>query len=216
MDNGTNKILVGALVVLVLFLGAQSYFTYQLYQKVNVNNQKAENITVSSLKPTKPSSSSLLNNSPWDLFDKNDKGIDPWSPFEEMQQMHDEMNKMFGRSFSRFSRTQNFDQFFSNSTYEPRIDMEDERDHYLITVDVPGAEESTINVSIEDGQLRLSGNTAREKKEEDSAGSMVHRERFFGSFERTILLPDDVDEAGVKQEYKDGVLSIRLPKRKDS
>jgi HSP20 family protein len=210
MNNGTNKFLVGALIVLVLFSCGQSYFTYKLYQDANNEDAVTSNSPEMQRKNGVPGS--FIDNNPWGLFRNNDQGNDSWSPFDEMQRMHDEMNRMFGRTFSRFSRDPNFEQLLDKSTFEPRIDISDEGDRYLVIVDVPGVEDSTIDVSVENAQLRISGRTERRRDKENSAGAMVHRERYFGSFERTIQLPEDVDQAGIKQEYKDGVLRITLPK----
>ncbi len=214
MSEKTNKWLVGTLVIFVLFLGGQSLFTYKLYQRINNENKEVDLLSKQQL--NRDENTSSLDKTPWVPFNKNHSKFNFYNPLEEMQRMHDEMNQIFGQSFSRLSQDPNFDQFFGDSTFEPRIDIKDEGEHYLITADIPGAEESTITVTIEKGQLRVSGSTEHGKKEENKSGSIVHRERFFGSFERNLPIPEDVDEAMIKQDYKDGVLTLTLPKKKQA
>ncbi len=82
---------------------------------------------------------------------------------------------------------------------------------YRIAMELPGVAENDIHLTVEGGVVQLSGEkkTSREEKGE----TWYFSERQFGSFSRSFRLPDDADEAGVKAEMKDGVLTVTLPKK---
>lgn len=218
-----NKMLFGTLVVLVLLVGGQSIQIYQLQGKLEAQvaerqddgtaSNQQESKTTKSITP-KPKSRGLIGSSPWNFFGKDEQTLGAWNPFDEMQRMREEMDQMFGRSFSRFQKDPNFSQFFEDSSFSPRIDIEDLGDKYIVTIDTPGAKEANMNISIEDGQLLVSGETNSDSSQQDEEGSMIHQERFFGSFQRSIPLPDDIDEENIIQSYTDGVLKITIPKLK--
>jgi HSP20 family protein len=138
-----------------------------------------------------------------------------WDPFEEMRSMQSEMNQLFGESFSRFSMLPTPDSFLAGATFSPRINIEDSGDSYIVTVDIPGAQESTIDVSIVDGNLELQGSTQMTNNESQSGklGAMLHRERFFGSFRRSIPLPEDIEPNSLSQSYDRGTLRIEIKKK---
>ncbi len=209
----SNKIFIVLIVVLVLVACGQGYYAYNLSEQ---NFKLAKQLEQKKEQKSQP----IVKKEPfdthsWDLFG-NTSDLDSWNPLKEMQRMQEEMNSLFGRSFSRFSRNSDFQGFFSDNTFSPRIDIEDRTDEYIITVNLPGTKESNINVNIENGQLQLNGKTETIKKEENDSGSIVHKERFLGSFKRVIPLPDDIDEKNIKREYNDGVLTITIPKLNDT
>lgn len=96
----------------------------------------------------------------------------------------------------------------------PNVDMIDSDGEYIITAETPGMSKDDIDIDVQEGVLTLSG----EKKESKEHESAHHRyfERRYGSFERSFTLPRAVDAEKVKAEYKDGVLTIHLPKTEGS
>lgn len=82
---------------------------------------------------------------------------------------------------------------------------------YRIAMELPGVSEEDVHLTVEDGVVKLSGEkkTSREEKGE----TWYFSERQFGSFSRSFRLPGDADEAGVKAEMKDGVLTVTIPKK---
>jgi HSP20 family protein len=94
----------------------------------------------------------------------------------------------------------------------PAIDLKDEQGRYVVTADVPGANESSLNVALKDRQLSISIKTESVNEKTDDNNKYERRERFSGEFQRSITLPGDVNQDGMKTEYNKGVLTIILPK----
>src|SRR6266567_90639 len=80
-----------------------------------------------------------------------------------------------------------------------------------VSAEIPGVEPKDIDVSVEDGILTIKGEKKYEREEKEKG--QYRMERSYGSFERTIELPAEVDESKAKAEFKKGVLRLTLPKR---
>jgi HSP20 family protein len=116
-----------------------------------------------------------------------------------------------------------FDHFFENSFFSddlkkpdwnPKLDFYEEGKNYTVQADIPGMEEKDLNIELEDGRLTLSG-----KKEDnfESKDKNYHRiERSYGSFTRSIDLPNNIDAEKISADYKKGVLTITIPKSHES
>ena len=96
----------------------------------------------------------------------------------------------------------------------PPVDIH-ETDHELVVkADVPDVEMKDIDVRMENGTLTIRGERRFESKTEANKNGGWHRlERSYGTFERVFSLPDTVDPNGVKADYKNGVLTVTLPKK---
>lgn len=111
-----------------------------------------------------------------------------------------------------------FDSFFNTDLLpaveklSPAVDIEEEKDKYLIKADIPGIKQDDIKVEIEDGVLKISGERKYEKKEEDKEENYRYYERSYGSFERRFVLPSGVDSEKIDAKYENGVLEIQIPK----
>ena len=91
-----------------------------------------------------------------------------------------------------------------------KVDVSEDESTYRVHAEVPGAKKEDIKVAVDKGVLRIEGERKQEKEEK---GKKFHRvERFYGSFLRTFTMPDNVDEAKIAAEVKDGILHVRLPK----
>jgi HSP20 family protein len=92
----------------------------------------------------------------------------------------------------------------------PSVDVSETEGEYQIKAEIPDVKKEDVKVTVEDGVLTIQGERKYEKEEK---GKKYHRvERSYGSFIRSFTLPDLVDEAKVKAEFKDGVLNLQLPK----
>ena len=80
-------------------------------------------------------------------------------------------------------------------------------------VDLPGVERKDISVTLEDGLLSISGSRRAEHQAEDQRTGWARVERAWGGFERHVRLGDSFDADSVKADYKDGVLTVRVPKK---
>lgn len=96
----------------------------------------------------------------------------------------------------------------------PRVDIGESRKQYTITVEIPGVDEKDIELTVEDGTLTIRGEKRSETVDEDE---QFHRvERTYGAFQRVISLPTDADEDHIQAKFKNGVLTITIPKRPEA
>ncbi len=133
------------------------------------------------------------------------------NPFERMQQLQAEMEKAFNSMNSQFAMIPEFKDFFSDMTIAPSIDMKELKDRYEIKVNIPGSDKNSINISAKDGILRIEAKT--ERKVDEKRDNFIRKEIYSGSFLREIPLPNDANAEKLKSSYKDGVLSITIPKK---
>ena len=100
----------------------------------------------------------------------------------------------------------------SSRPWTPSVDVLETKNELVIKADVPGLEMKDIEILLENGTLTIKGERKFEEHKEEKGG--YHRtERSYGSFARYFTLPDTVDAERVKAEYKNGVLSVTLPKK---
>jgi len=95
-------------------------------------------------------------------------------------------------------------------TFSPAIDMCETEHEILVKADIPAIDQKDVKVELGDGVLTIQGEK-REEKEDDQV-SYCTVERSFGVFSRSFLLPYEIDADKIEARYKDGVLSLRLPK----
>lgn len=131
---------------------------------------------------------------------------------DPLVRMHQEMDRMFDQFFGR--------SLISGSGLrggplwlKPSVDIAEGRKAYRISMEVPGISEDEIDLSTDGDDLIVSGEK-RQEHEEDEEG--YHRvERSYGQFRRVLSLPDDADTDGISARFKNGVLDIHVPRRKD-
>jgi HSP20 family protein len=129
-----------------------------------------------------------------------------WDPFRELEDMSDRLNRMFARPAVRT----NGKETLTVADWSPTVDISETDGEYLIKAELPEVKKDDVKVTLEDGILTIQGERRREK---DEKTTKYHRvERSYGSFVRSFSLPDQVDENGVKAEYRDGMLNLRIPK----
>jgi HSP20 family protein len=98
----------------------------------------------------------------------------------------------------------------SLSDWTPALDAHEDKDKYVISLDVPGLKKEDINVSVHEGVLTVSGERKSEK--EVTEGTLHRSERFYGKFSRSVSLPSEVRADKVSATYKDGILTVDIPK----
>jgi HSP20 family protein len=92
----------------------------------------------------------------------------------------------------------------------PAVDILERNDHFIIRAELPGVAKDEMDVHVEDGVLTLSGERKRETETGD--GAAFRTERIYGAFARSFTLPTTVDASKVSAAYKDGVLTVTVPK----
>jgi HSP20 family protein len=96
--------------------------------------------------------------------------------------------------------------------FAPRMDVSESESAYRVDAELPGLEEKDISVTLENGVLSIAGERKQEQESQDEKRGFHHKESFRGSFQRSLRLPDEIDEKGISASYKNGVLSIVIPK----
>lgn len=96
-----------------------------------------------------------------------------------------------------------------NSSF--KVDVKDNGKNYELIADFPGLKKENISLNYENNYLTISAKTENGKDEQDDKGNYIRRERHFGSMSRSFYI-DNVDESKISAEFKDGVLTIDLPK----
>ena len=131
--------------------------------------------------------------------------ISTWPTLGRLTDLRDEIDRLFEAPLQRTS------EFLG---WTPAFDVYEEKDNFIVKAELPGMKKEDITVSLHDGNLIISGERKTETKGE---GAEVYRaERFFGKFQRTVALPTTVATNQVKAEYKDGVLTVTLPKSEEA
>jgi HSP20 family protein len=129
-----------------------------------------------------------------------------WSPFDRLASFRDEINRLFDGAPTRDSGL--------TGGWAPSLDVYDEKDRFLVSVELPGLKKEEIGLSVHDGVLTVSGERKHER--EGREGETFRSERYFGKFQRSVTLPAAVNTADVTATYKDGVLLIDLPKAEEA
>jgi HSP20 family protein len=126
-----------------------------------------------------------------------------------LSDLRDDIDRLFESPLTELTRTSQL-----LSGWNPALDVYEERDHFTVKAELPGMKKEDIEVSFHDGSLSISGERKTETKHEDA--EVYRSERFFGRFQRTVSLPAAVAADQVKAAYKDGVLTITLPKTEEA
>jgi HSP20 family protein len=107
-----------------------------------------------------------------------------------------------------------FDAFFGQTDqgrrWVPPMDLVEAEDHFVLKADLPGLTEADVNIEVQDGTLAISGERKAEHEEREKGWYRI--ERSFGSFNRSLTLPDGVEPDRIEASFKDGVLEVRIPK----
>lgn len=134
-----------------------------------------------------------------------------WSdPFREFAQLQDRINRAFGDAYGRSD-----DGLMTSGTWVPPVDIYQNGDHEVVLkAELPDMTREDIDITIDNGTLTIRG----EKKLSSEVKEEQFRriERRYGSFSRSFSLPQTVDAAKVAAEYKNGVLTVRLPLREEA
>ncbi len=96
--------------------------------------------------------------------------------------------------------------------FAPRMDVSETDTAYRIDAELPGLEEKDSAVTLENGVLSIAGERKHEQESQEEKRGFHHKESFRGSFQRSLRLPDEIDEKGITASYKNGVLCVVIPK----
>jgi HSP20 family protein len=130
-----------------------------------------------------------------------------WEPFREFTTLQNEMNRLFNTVFETPTPGN------GGSTmrrWMPAMDLVETDDHFVLRADLPGMKQDDVKIEYDDGTLTVSG---ERKAEHESKNEGYYRvERAFGTFSRSLTLPQGIDPEAVTASFADGVLEVRVPK----
>jgi len=132
-----------------------------------------------------------------------------WPTFGRLTDLRDEIDRLFETPMAALAQTS---QLLSGWT--PALDMFEDKDQLTVRVEIPGMKKEDIEVSLHEDNLSISGERKYEEKKEEA--EVYRAERFFGRFQRTVSLPALVQSDKIKAQYKDGILTITLPKAEEA
>jgi len=99
--------------------------------------------------------------------------------------------------------------------YAPAVNVAESKDEFTVTAELPGMKTENVSVDFTDGMLTIRGEKLDEKIEKDDDRTYYMWERRFGTFQRTLPFPGGIDDQKIAGEFKDGVLTVRLPKTEE-
>jgi HSP20 family protein len=127
-----------------------------------------------------------------------------WEPFREIAALQNDM----GRLMNAFLAPANGET--AGRTWVPAVDVWETEKEVVYAFDLPGIPEDKISIELDDGSLTVSGE--RERTEEVKNDQFYRYERRFGSFSRSVGLPQGVSEDDIKADFRDGVLEVKIAK----
>ena len=129
-----------------------------------------------------------------------------WTPWQELESMNRQLSHLLDDSKAVRSS--------EGGQWAPSVDIRETDDALVVQAELPGIDKKDVNLEVKDGVMIISGERRYEKEVEEEH---VHRiERSYGSFTRSFSLPSNVDTDKVQAEMKDGILTVRLPKRESA
>ncbi len=130
-----------------------------------------------------------------------------WNPSRDLVTMRDEMNRLFGEVFGRAA---NDEGSWYTGAWTPPVDIFETEEALVMKAELPGFTKDDISIELKENALTLRGK--RKHTTEAKEENYHRRERIYGAFQRSFMLPTTVDQSNVQATYKDGVLELRLPK----
>ena len=132
--------------------------------------------------------------------------LDRWEPFRGS---HDtQLNRLFNDFFGRASQEQNL------TTWAPSVDIYEGEHELVVKADLPDIKPEELDIRVENNILTIRGERKFEKKVDEK--NYLRVERSYGSFARSFSLANTVNTEAIKADYKDGVLTLSIPKREEA
>jgi HSP20 family protein len=135
--------------------------------------------------------------------------VNNWPTLGRLTDIRDELDRLFESPLAELARSS---QLWSGWT--PALDVHENNENIVVHAELPGMKKEDIDIALHDGSLSISGERKSEEKFGDA--ELYRSERFVGRFQRTVALPSAVAVDRIKAQYKDGVLTITLPKSEES
>lgn len=129
--------------------------------------------------------------------------------------LHDQIDQLFDQAFRGYGFPSLFENQLGNREFfRPSLDIKESPKAYTITVEMPGVDKKNVDVQVEGEALIVRGEKRQEDEKDEEQYHYV--ERSYGSFQRILAVPQDADPEGIDANFRDGVLTITLPRRKEA
>lgn len=132
-----------------------------------------------------------------------------WDPFRGLSSVQEQMNRMFEDSFFR-----GWGDDSAITRWSPAVDIYETAGELVIKADLPDINEKDLDIRIENNTLTIRGD--RKFENTVSEDNYLRVERAYGSFTRSFSLPNTVDTEAIQADYRNGVLTVKLPKREEA
>src|SRR4030067_240502 len=131
-----------------------------------------------------------------------------WEPFRDLMAMQTRMTRLFDETLTRV-----FKEEVQRGVWSPPVDIVEREDEVVLKVDLPEINQSEIDIKVDENTLIIQGE--RRFIKEESEENYLQIERPYGNFQRAFTLPKMIEKEAIKASYKDGVLRIVLPKKRE-
>jgi HSP20 family protein len=132
-----------------------------------------------------------------------------WEPFRGLNTLQEQVNRLFEDSVTRTRSSQ-----AELASWAPAVDIFETENELVVKADLPDVQEKDIDVRVENNTLTIRGE--RKFNNEVHEDNYLRVERAYGTFTRSFSLPNTVNTEGIRAEYRNGVLSVRMPKREET
>jgi HSP20 family protein len=129
-----------------------------------------------------------------------------WQPFSEMESIRRQMDRMFDELLEINPQA-------GNTNWTPAIELKNDENQLILRAEIPGVEPKDLNIEVTRESVSISGEHHWEKRTEDKG--LYHSELRYGKFQRLVQLPVPVENEQVKAEFKNGILTLVLPKAEE-
>lgn len=133
-----------------------------------------------------------------------------WDPIREMGTLENRLERLFSRPFARLLTGNGEKEAMTTTEWAPLVDISEDDKQYVVKAELPDLKKEEVKVTVENGELTISGERRFEKEEK---GKKYHRiERSYGTFLRSFSLPEGVNGEKVTADFNNGILEVHLPK----
>ena len=132
-----------------------------------------------------------------------------WTPYRGLNSLQDQVNRLFDDTFSSHRSSQS-----DLATWAPAVDVFETENELVVKADLPDMNEKDIDVRVENNTLTVRGE--RKFEQQANEDNYLRIERAYGTFTRSFSLPNTVNPEAIRAEYRNGVLTVRMPKREES
>ena len=134
--------------------------------------------------------------------------INRWEPFRNVSSLQEQVNRLFEGTFSRKSDDSTL------TAWAPAVDVYETENELVIKADLPDISEKDLDIRVENNMLAVRGERKFEQQVKED--SYLRMERSYGSFSRSFSLPNTINTEAIQADYRNGVLTVTLPKRVES